>query len=166
MTDRTLAVHLEQFSKKEKLYLCWCLSFQNLGYDVHPGVLPFITADVALGAIEHSTARLAAQVRQKLKRLYDIGESMQFSMYLNHNKVFRRFGPNPERGHAIRLAPKRRVTVGVKWSLPHKDYIPDKDVLVTPHVKLEKDGGGCRWQITCDRRYYNVVAKYLMDYCM
>jgi hypothetical protein len=57
-------------------------------------------------------------------------------MYLNDAKVARRFGSRPDLGKIIPGAGVKKVTVGVRWSLPKFDYEPDTDVIVRPRVAL------------------------------
>jgi hypothetical protein len=171
MSKGTLADHIEKFSKKERAVLCYMINVINQDDDVavhvHLGLLPFIKSEAALDAVLRYAGpqRLVAVVAEKLKRLYGIDDIAQMEMYLSNTKVIRRFGQNPERGHIIQYAAKKRVTVGVKWSLPHKDYIPDDDVLVAPHVTLKNVGGG-RWRIRCESKYADMVQRYLMDHCI
>ena len=172
MKERSLAVHIEKFSVKDKGVLCAALNITNqMGYEVHQGLLPFINVDDALLALTqlHSKGtkwRRAANVKSKLTQLYGVTGAVMFPMFLNSRKVAKRFGAHPERGHIIQQVPKKRVTVGVRWSLPKRDFEPDDDVLVKPHVVLKCDGRDGRWLITCESRYQNHVSTYLMDWCM
>ena len=84
-------------------------------------------------------------------------------LYLNDKKVVRRFGGNPERG--IRLpAVSKRVTVGVRWSLPRKKYEPDDNVLVNPIIALKSKGKG-RWELICEPVYSRQAEQYLEANC-
>src|SRR5258706_5426680 len=98
MKQQTLAIHLDKFAPKERMIMCWLL--QNSGhmkFDIHPGVLPFLKACDVLNALAHTDGRVVAAIKAKLKALYDIDDSMSFSMYLNNKKVVSRLGKYPER---------------------------------------------------------------------
>ncbi len=89
-----------------------------------------------------------------------------FLMKLNDKKVYRRFGLHPERGKPLPFLSKEKVTVGVKWSLPKKDWIPDKDVLVSPCVTLQRivrDGG--MWEVKVSKKCYHAVQHWLYENC-
>ena len=171
MKERSLAVHLEQFDQKDKAVICCAMNLNDqMGYEVHQGMLPFIKADDALTSLVKMNSagtkwRRAATLIAKIQRLYGIDGSCSFNMYLNNKKVARRFGAHPERGHVIQGAAKKRVTVGVRWSLPKRRHEPDDNVLVQPHVVL-KCISGCQWHITCEKRYVRLVQEYLMNWCM
>lgn len=170
--ERTLAVHLEALKPVEKGLIVWALNATNhLGYAVHQGMLPFITVDDALtvltiygGSTQHGK-HISANIRSELRGAYGISEAVSWSMKLDTKKVSRRFGAHPERGHTIPQVQKKRVTVGVKWSLPKKDHVPDDDVLVAPHVVLRPLYQKGWWEISCEKRYRNHVTTFLLDYC-
>jgi hypothetical protein len=108
--------------------------------------------------------RLASQVKFKLRDEYQISRASSWMMLLNNKKVAKRFGAHPERGHKIPHVTKKRVTVGVRWSLPKRDHEPDDDVLVQPHVVLKPKSKGW-WEVTCENRYRAHVTTFLLDYC-
>jgi len=171
-TKQTLGSHLDKLKSVEKGLIVWALNGSNLlGYQVHHGMLPFVNVKdvmVALDLYRNATLqgkRVRQQIKDKLRDAYNISESTTFVLWLNDKKVAKRFGAHPERGHNIPLAQKKRVTVGVRWSLPKRDHEPDDDVLVTPHVVLKKSTEGC-WMVTCERKYYGNVSTWLADNCM
>lgn len=86
-------------------------------------------------------------------------------LHLNDGKVAKFFGPHPERGRVLPGAPKKRVTVGVRWSLPKMDYVPDDDVLVAPTVALKCLGRG-KWEVKADREHLQRAVDWLVDRCM
>lgn len=91
-------------------------------------------------------------------------------MILRDAKVLKHFGAHPERGKPMRMLALKRVTVGVRWSLPKQDYVPDDDVLVTPSVALKPVSHpvkGCRtYHIQCEPRHLEKVTMWLADNCM
>ena len=92
-----------------------------------------------------------------------VGETV--ILYLNDKKVCRYFGAHPERGRPLPGNRRKRVTVGVKWSLPKKDYLPDDDVLVRPTVALKCLGKG-KWEILVEATYRDRAIDWLVDNCM
>jgi len=172
MKPRTLAAQLEKLKPIEKGYLVWVLNGSNhLGYEVHLGMLPFVSVDDALEALSKyggstSTGKItSANVRAKLKAAYGIGGHVTWSIKLNDAKVVKRFGAHPERGHKIQGVSKKRVTCGVRWSLPKRRHVPDDDVLVAPHVTLHPATLPGWWNVTCETKYREKVTMYLVDHC-
>jgi hypothetical protein len=168
MKEHNLAEALETLKPKEKHSICFALNETKiLGYEVHPGLLPFVKVNDALRALYMvgEGRRYYQQIMSKLKHLFSIDMASTWVMHLNDARVCRRFGAHPERGHTIQFAPKKKVTVGVKWSLPKGDYMPDTDVLVAPHVSLQCIQRGM-WRVKCDAKYREMVSQYLVDYCM
>lgn len=87
-----------------------------------------------------------------------------FRIWLNDIKVYKRFGRKPELGRPLPFLPKKKVTVGVRWSLPRKDYVPDTDVLVTPSVALKRLSKDF-WEVQCDAAHWPKVQNYLCEVC-
>lgn len=85
-------------------------------------------------------------------------------MYLDDRKVIKFFGAHPERGRFISNTIVKRVTVGVRWSLPKKDWEPDDDVLVKPVVCLICKGKG-KWEVKVEAAYRKIAEQFLMDHC-
>ncbi len=169
MKQRTLGAHLTQFKPQEKGLIVWALNTTNLlGYQVHLGMLPFVKAETALEALgifsNVSNKAIAAATKAKLKQAYNIGSSVSWNMRLDNAKIIKRFGAHPERGHNIPCVAKKRVTVGVRWSLPKRDHVPDDNVLVQPHLKLEPVMAYW-WRVTCEKRYRDHVHMWLLDNC-
>jgi len=170
---RTLAKHMEKLKPKEKGFIVWMLNSSNhLGYHIHLGMLPFVNVEDALACIERfdpttsHNLRIIKEVKSKLRAAYHIGPSVTWAMKLNASRIVKRFGAHPERGHNIPHVQKKRVTVGVKWSLPKRDYVPDEDVMVQPHVVLRRSRvQQDYWHITCEKKYRAHVTTYLLDYC-
>ncbi|SRR5260221_7829985 len=169
MKGPTLAAKLDQFSKIEKLICCHAMNlFGNQSLKVHPGLLPFLSVNdvlVALESYQHaSDFSPIAQVKNKLKRLYDLDNVVKFTMTLHPAKVVKQFGPNLVRGFRIPYVTSQRVTVGVKWSLPKRDYVPDDDVLVSPYFTIIK-GPDKKWIINCQQHHVATVHDYLAAKC-
>jgi hypothetical protein len=171
MRTKTLAKHLDLFDQKERLVLCHVLNSTTpkvMDTEVHLGLLPFIKVEAAYEALLAFTGTkggIIVRLTNRVKDLFDLGDIAQWDMALVDYKVLKRFGAHPERGHIIQYAAKKRVTVGMKWSLPKKTYIPDDDVLVAPHVTLKKVGK-VQWRIRCEARYAEMVENYLVDHCV
>lgn len=90
-------------------------------------------------------------------------ESVSFTMHLIDAKVVKVFGTKPWLGR--RLPHLKRVTCGVKWSLPKRDFIPDEDVMVHPTVKLDPVRRGF-WRVTVAKKYKQEAELFLIDSCM
>ena len=86
-------------------------------------------------------------------------------MYLNDAKVVKFFGCRPELGRALSSVIVKRVTVGVRWSLPKLKYEPDDDVLVRPTVALKCLGKG-KWEVHVEAQYRQLAEQFLIDNCM
>ncbi len=91
------------------------------------------------------------------------------TLILNSQKVLRRFNGHPERGVLCSVLTKKRVTVGVRWSLPHKDYVPDDDVHVTPTVALKfikrYSGGLSSWEVIAAKEHLTRATEWLLLTC-
>ena len=86
-------------------------------------------------------------------------------LHLDDRKVIRRFGKRPDLGCIIGGAsPTKRVTVGVRWSLPRKKYEPDDNVLVRCTVSLTCIGKG-RWKAQCQESHREYVEWWLVSHC-
>ena len=85
-------------------------------------------------------------------------------MYLNDAKVIKHFGSHPERGRLIRGKVKK-VTVGVRWSLPKRDWEPDDDVDVHSVLALKCMGKG-KWEVLVAEEHRSYAEWWLMDFCM
>lgn len=91
-------------------------------------------------------------------------DAIKFQMYLSDAKVAVRFGSRPWMGKLLPMTDKKRVTVGIKWSLPKKDYIPDEDVLVTQCVALRCIKKGL-WEVSCSEMIREQTVNYLIRFC-
>lgn len=87
-----------------------------------------------------------------------------FTMYLDDRKVWKQFGQRPWLGKRLPGIFKK-VTVGVRWSLPHKQYEPDDDVLVQPTVALQPIKRGV-WKVTVEKQYRAEAERFLMANCI
>ena len=176
-----LVPYMSILTSTEKVVLCRVL---NHGVDesIHPGVLPFVSRAKALVRLASVISllkpptngqRLFRQIQAKL--IQDQGPSMsrvglepvnfvRWSMRLDDIKVYRRFGPHPERGKPLPFLGKEKVTVGLKFSLPKRAYVPDKDVLVSPCVTLKRQSQGL-WQVEVLARCQATVEDWLITNC-
>lgn len=170
-----LVPYMQILTPTEKVVLCRVL---NHGRDesIHPGVLPFVnrvTAMVRLASVinpikGHEVGqRIFKQILSKLVSDKDPPNDRQYvrwSMRLDDLKVYRRFGPHPERGKPLPFLGKEKVTVGMKFSLPKRAYVPDKDVLVSPCVTLKRQSQGL-WQVEVLARCQHTVEEWLIANC-
>lgn len=85
-------------------------------------------------------------------------------IYLNDVKVSRRFGKRPDLGIPLKGIVKR-VTVGVRWSLPRGKYEPDDDVLVNPTIALRSLGRG-KWKLLVEPAYQRQAEQWLLENCV
>jgi hypothetical protein len=179
MTEMNMVPFLSRLSQKEKLVICFlCNKSGQFQSEVHLGLLPFLPArDVvrvvrqadALGDVL-SSGRIIKEILVKCAEAGEPDESTcSFYMQLDTKKVHKHFGRNPERGKPLPHLPKQKVTVGVKWSLPKKKWVPDRDVLVAPCVtlrlKAKTRDGGPRWQVQTLTRCRAAVELWLMQNC-
>lgn len=89
---------------------------------------------------------------------------MPHSIILNSKKVLKHFGQRPWLGKALPCLPKKQVTVGVRWSLPKRDYVPDTEVWVNRTVALHHVQGNT-WRVLCDEQYWPRVQTWLYQNC-
>lgn len=130
------------------------------------GAMPFYPVHFAREAITMRIpqgGKLFSNILTKLKEK-DADKKARFTMHLNTKKVIRQFGVNPERGKPLPIR-KRKVTAGVKWSLGHKRYIPDDDVMVSIIVALKFISKSKGWQVECQPDVREEVTEWLMRYC-
>jgi hypothetical protein len=182
-TEPNLVKYLPRLSIKEKAVLLRLLR-EVRGEEHHfEGTLPFVAVSKAVRVLESvakvdsfitdrwkAYSRIAKEILVKLSEARDDRKGKAvFHMRLNDKKVYRHFGKNPEKGKPLSFLPKEKVTVGVKYSLPKKDYVPDKDVLVAPCVRLKPMVKGPIlervWEITVLERCRPAVELWLMQNC-
>lgn len=176
--ETNLVKYLDRLSQKERLILCNCINTVGKVNDepeIHLGLLPFYNHTKAVRAchtiisVSSGPTRLVKQIKAKLTSdetaLFSGASAfVRFPMRLSDAKVYRYFGPHPERGKPLSILPKEKVTVGVKFSLPKKDYVPDKDVLVTPCVTLKRQTKNY-WQVEVLAKCQHTVEQWLLDHC-
>lgn len=168
-----LVPYMQLLTPNEKAVLCGLLNVFNNTQEYHQGMLPFVDrgrALLAVGRIDADTEKGTRIFRQILTKL-TTGEPartatsyVRWSMRLDDLKVYRRFGPHPERGKPLPFLGKERVTVGMKFSLPRGAYVPDKDVLVSPCVTLKRQSQGL-WQVEVLARCQHTVEEWLITNC-
>jgi hypothetical protein len=184
--------YLEILTAKEKAVICYLakhlpsLDYELPKTDFHQGLLPFLPVKQVIhwcrqvghespkdGLQPYRRTALGVLAKMQANLEPDVGTAC-FLMKLNNKKVYRHFGAHPERGKPMNLLPKQQVTVGVKWSLPRKQYIADRDVLVSPCVTMKRitvgsfDGTGNShmWEVNVSRKCRAAVETWLMDHCM
>lgn len=169
-----LVPYMQLLTPNERRALCYIL---NLPSDngIHPGVLPFVSRSKALVRLATIAStpnmvglRIYRQIQAKLASadwpFIGAPSCVRWSMRLDDLKVYRRFGPHPERGKPLPFLGKERVTVGMKFSLPKRAYVPDKDVLVSPCVTLKRQSQGL-WQVEVLARCQHTVEEWLITNC-
>lgn len=145
--------------------------------EMHRGMLPFIPATEAVRCLViHDPVTGTTGKRLRLNLVAKINELMpmlskgvvtQFYMCLNPGKVHQHFGPHPERGRPMPFLGKMKVTAGLKWSLPKKDYVPDTDVIVSPAVSLSRQGASSGWwRVSVAKEHRAKLELWLIDTCM
>lgn len=173
MSETTMTKYLSVLSRTDKAIICNAVRAHSEFTDAHPGLLPFLSLKMVLGCL----GKVTPKRRQHRELVSTLGQDpcvakdqISFVMYLNDAKVYKLFGPKPERGHALPCLPKKRVTVGMRWSLPRKCYEPDDDVLVKPMVALERKCNSANtkystthWLVSCERKYRAAVAAWMVD---
>ena len=183
--------YLEILTVKEKAVICYLANhLPSLDYelpktDFHQGLLPFLPVKEVIAWLRNAAGlgvhlsfeagiykRTALSILSKMQPDLepDVGSS-SFLMKLDNKKVYRAFGPHPERGKPMNFLQKQQVTVGVKWSLPRGQYIADRDVLVSPCVMLKRvtiggAGNSHVWEVNVSRKCRAAVESWLMDHCM
>jgi hypothetical protein len=176
MGEPNLVKYLPRLTTNEKAVLLKFITDLTGNSHHHEGTLPFVSKNRAIYAIKHlpkcnfigekykAYQRIARAILTKLDSQPDghNGNAI-FFMRLNPNKVHRKFGAHPEKGKPLNFLPKERVTVGVKFSLPKKAWVPDNNVLVAPSVALKKRGD--LWEVTVMERCRDRVKAWLQQNC-
>lgn len=88
----------------------------------------------------------------------------KFTMYLDDRKVLKQFGQRPWLGKRLPNVLKK-VTVGMRWSLPRQQFEPDDDVLVQPCVALRFLAKG-RWEVSVEDQYRGAAERFLTNNCI
>lgn len=178
MDEPNLVPYLSHLTIKEKAVLLRLIRELPNCEHHHAGTLPFISVHTAKGALHlvakkpgvfasekwQAFARVANNILSKVNAAPKDEGKVSFLMHLNPKKVYRQFGRSPERGKPLNHLPKEKVTVGVKYHLPSKDYLPDKDVLVAPSVAVKPTGGGM-YEVTAPARHLGAVREWLQANC-
>ncbi len=136
---------------------------------LEPAMVAFVPIKYCKFALAYEKTRRAIGLRKRIEVILGRGK---FEALLYHGKVAKHFGAHPERGRPIPpiLMKRDKVTVGVRWSLPKRDYVPDDNVLVRPVVALKfKSGSHARawswWEVHCEPIYWPQVEMWLIDHC-
>jgi len=174
MSEPNLVKYLPLLTTNEKAVLLMFITEWDKHH--HEGTLPFISKRKAIDAIKHlpkcnfigekykAYQRIARVILTKLDSQPD-GYNAIFFMRLNPKKVYRQFGARPEKGKPMNFLPKEKVTVGVKFSLPKKAWVPDDNVLVAPSVALQHCGSENLWRVTVTERHRARVEAWLQQNC-
>lgn len=182
MSEQSLAPFIRDLSRNERAHLCFCLvTAAELGRmddkfkQLHLGILPMVSVDDAILSLSFIDAlpifsggrrnAFRLQLRDKLKQLAgkERATTEKFAIALDDGKVVKRFGANLRRGIPLKGHTKR-VTAGLKWSLPKKSYVPDDDATVVHHFTLVKLANGL-WEVAVNYRFKQDVERYLVDCC-
>lgn len=176
-TAENMVKYIDRLNAKEQAVICLLARhsgrFEGRG-EIHQGLLPFLPVKeviilmktiIGLDAMGQYK-RTCNRILMKLSEANEPEGKTTFLMKLNHAKVYKQFGRNPERGKPLPYLQKVKVTVGLKWSLPKKQWLPDKDVLVTPCVTLKRaDDRSNYWVVTTLWKCRPAVELWLQQYC-
>jgi hypothetical protein len=167
--DTNMVKYLNRLTAEEKAVICSAFRVFDNDNTIHQGTLPFVSLErvkhiINRAIVRNINRRYFRQILSKLTSGQDDRRFARFNLCLEDAKVYRRFGLRPELGKPLPFLQKEKVTVGVKWSLPKKDYLPDKDVLVTPCVALKRVARGY-WQVEVLARCQHEVEFWLLENC-
>jgi hypothetical protein len=174
---KSLASHWRDLTPGDRAILLQLIrTYGNLGYDIHMGVLPFISVSTAVKSVQ-----LARQVTSTNKAVYvkllqklrgttvDLSPMIKVRMVLRHARVVKRFGDWIKRGLRIPFAQKYQTTAGLKWSLPHQSYIDDNEAKVFPMFTLNHlkkiDGTWSEYELVCPKTHSNEMKNWLIAMC-
>lgn len=167
----TIQSVLRRLSPTEQQIICNSLNVSKNTNEYHRGMLPFVKLTEAAEALHQTYSngekrRLHAKIIEKILKK---GNSVSFFMYLSPYKVGRQFGENPEIGVRIPGATPKRVSVGMRWSLPKQCNVVDDNVYVMPHVSLKLAkaiSGLCgRYIVTVEKKHRTIASQWLSDTC-
>jgi len=176
--------YLGRLSAKEKAIIIYLMRAAGSKIAA-PGTLPFLPVNSVVNKLTivanctigewtkyvRSSKEILVKLAEVVDRQGPHGDFVAtWLMKLDSKKVYRRFGAHPERGKPLSFLPKEKVSVGVKWSLPKKDYVVDHDVLVAPCVTLKRHGGkdggkSPMWEVTCKAKCRHAVEVWLLEQC-
>lgn len=185
--ESSMTKYLSVLDKVGKAVVCDVLRRHSQIQDAHPGMLPFISVRMVVECLDrqirdYPKSRYLRGLKLSLSQDASVAkDQVSFVMYLSDAKVAKRFGPKPHLGRALPCLPKKRVTVGMRWNLPRKQFEPDDDVYVKPTVALTKGNsrktynkskrtietypGQSHWHVSCGRKYQQAVMGWLVDFC-
>jgi hypothetical protein len=176
MTEQTMALYLPKFRHTEKVVICAAVRQFSSIKDCHIGMFALLSPRTVLMSLTLRRVeigkdgvgyRLITELIQKVIGLfptYHKDGSTTFAAYLSENKVWKHTNrTNTIQGVDIKFkTPQKKVTVGVKWSLGKRDYVPDTEVLVDPVMNLKWAGVGI-FQVTVEKQYLQAAQSYLLD---
>ncbi len=178
--EQSMAPYLRRLKRSERQHITGAMALiaavdriEHLK-NFHAGMLPMVkVADVvkALSLVDAlypdtKGGKMRATIKSRLKTwaAIDSGSVERFKIALDDAKVVKRYGKNlaigiPLRGHT------KRVTAGLKWSLPKKGYVPDEDTTVLHHFTMRKLKGPY-WEVAVNHRFKDEVTRCLIDTCL
>lgn len=176
MKTHNMAEVFDVLSMEDKAFICNILRTYGGYAQMHPGLLGLVSIEKVTALLPKITAtgrRRALEILSAIRgKGFPILSKSKFYLMLNNAKVLQHFGSHPGRGRRLQILPLKRVTVGVKWSLPRKSYVPDTDVLVRPTVALKlvetaKPGKekNAVWRVNCEPKFWPEVQLWLIDNC-
>lgn len=145
---------LDQLTAREQAIICFHVRKHSgeLRYDhLHPSLLPFVPMEVVRKCL--MCAKAVRPVAVILSKLPDSDGIDSISLILTDKKVYRMFGPHPERGKPITWLPRKTDKFGNA---------------VNPVVSLQKkhsETGFGVWQVNVAREYRTAVYRWLADIC-
>ena len=169
MAPATLLNCWDRLTTRDKNVLLYALNRFNTVEDLHHGKLPFVEVEKAKSVcdtyLNYTTSDpMYKHIKAVSNKLVHLTDCATFRMVLNPKKVAKHFGSHPELGKPIKMWRPRRVTVGVKWSLPKRDHVPDDDVLVYP-VVVVKPIERPYWNVSVHPDYKSQCEEWMFTHC-
>jgi hypothetical protein len=167
-SEPTLRHLVQLLTKEDRDYICDMLNqYTPRAYKVHHGMLPFIPIKEVFALTNLMAVGGFALARKRVIKVIESSPeaTVRMNLFLRDQLVLKHFGKRPYLGKPLSHLPKKRVTVGVKWSLPKQSWVPDTDVLVSPTVALKKINTDF-WEATCEACYWNEVHAWLIENCL
>lgn len=165
----TLLKYLKVLKSTEKAVICKLCNEHGAKYGymgIHRGMLPFLEFEKVVQILRTVRGPYQRLVFRILVKFRAEDHASHFLMRLDPRKVYRQFGVNPERGRPMPEWGKVKVTVGMRFSLPRKQFIPDDDVWVNPTLALKQRNGDPRlYEVFVDQKYRNKAELWLIDKC-
>ena len=164
--EPTMGKLIRHFTAREMAVICWVVNQREKTTDLYAGALPFVPVNKVLIALTtyNPMNRTVKSILQKLNLACGRNEPV---LQLRTSKVAAYFGPHPERGKVIPWLGVKKVKVGVRWSLPKRDYVPDDNVNVRPSVALRLwcagNDGLDHYRVSAPPRHWPAIEQWLID---